>query len=158
VREGNTWQGVPRLPVQGKLSYGPGTGRQRSSRDGAGGAEQLGAELRLEAEQSPFPHPHPKTTSPWPPVLETQDLRWPWPQESCKERPAWIFQVGPRSSLEEKEEAGESQPERELCQGQPSSGCIKNGAKLGMETHTCNPSFSGGRDQEDRGLKPALGK
>jgi hypothetical protein len=21
-------------------------------------------------------------------------------------------------------------------------------------THTCNPSYSGGRDQEDRGLKP----
>jgi hypothetical protein len=24
--------------------------------------------------------------------------------------------------------------------------------------HACNPSHSGGRDQEDRGLKPALGK
>jgi hypothetical protein len=24
--------------------------------------------------------------------------------------------------------------------------------------HTCNPSYSAGRDQEDRGSKPALGK
>jgi hypothetical protein len=24
--------------------------------------------------------------------------------------------------------------------------------------HACNPSYSGGRDQEDQGLKPALGK
>jgi hypothetical protein len=24
--------------------------------------------------------------------------------------------------------------------------------------HTCNPSYLGGRDQEDRGSKPALGK
>jgi hypothetical protein len=24
--------------------------------------------------------------------------------------------------------------------------------------HTCNPSYSGGRDQEDPSLKPALGK
>jgi hypothetical protein len=24
--------------------------------------------------------------------------------------------------------------------------------------HACNPSYSGGRDQEDRGSKPALGK
>jgi hypothetical protein len=24
--------------------------------------------------------------------------------------------------------------------------------------HTCNPSYSGGRDQENRGSKPALGK
>jgi hypothetical protein len=27
-----------------------------------------------------------------------------------------------------------------------------------LEAHTCNPSCSGGRDQEDRGLKPVLGK
>jgi hypothetical protein len=25
-------------------------------------------------------------------------------------------------------------------------------------THTCNPSYSGGRDQKDHGLKPSLGK
>jgi hypothetical protein len=25
-----------------------------------------------------------------------------------------------------------------------------------MVTHTCNPSYSGGRDQEDHGSKPAL--
>jgi hypothetical protein len=24
--------------------------------------------------------------------------------------------------------------------------------------YTCNPSYSGGKDQEDRGSKPALGK
>jgi hypothetical protein len=24
--------------------------------------------------------------------------------------------------------------------------------------HACNPSYSGGRDQQDRGLKPAVGK
>jgi hypothetical protein len=27
-----------------------------------------------------------------------------------------------------------------------------------MVTHTCKPSYSGGRDQEDGGLKPAPGK
>jgi hypothetical protein len=27
-----------------------------------------------------------------------------------------------------------------------------------LVAHTCNPSYSGGRDQEDHGLKPALGK
>jgi hypothetical protein len=25
-----------------------------------------------------------------------------------------------------------------------------------LEAHTCNPSYSGGRDQEDHGSKPAL--
>jgi hypothetical protein len=29
---------------------------------------------------------------------------------------------------------------------------LKNWAPV---AHTCNPSYSGGRDQEDRGLKPA---
>jgi hypothetical protein len=28
---------------------------------------------------------------------------------------------------------------------------------LNLSAHTCNPSYSGGRDQEDRGSKPALG-
>jgi hypothetical protein len=27
--------------------------------------------------------------------------------------------------------------------------------KLGAAAHACNPSYSGGRDQEDQGLKPA---
>jgi hypothetical protein len=27
--------------------------------------------------------------------------------------------------------------------------------QLGAVPHTCNPSYSGGRDQEDQGLKPA---
>jgi hypothetical protein len=27
--------------------------------------------------------------------------------------------------------------------------------RLGAKTHTCNLSYSGGRDQEDRGLNPA---
>jgi hypothetical protein len=26
-----------------------------------------------------------------------------------------------------------------------------------LVAHTCNPSYSGGRDQEDHGLNPALG-
>jgi hypothetical protein len=29
---------------------------------------------------------------------------------------------------------------------------------LELVAHTCNPSYSGGRDQEDRGSKPARGK
>jgi O-acetyl-ADP-ribose deacetylase (regulator of RNase III) len=36
-----------------------------------------------------------------------------------------------------------------------SSFCIKKKkTKPGMVIHTCNPSYSGGRDQEDRGSKP----
>jgi hypothetical protein len=27
-----------------------------------------------------------------------------------------------------------------------------------LVAHACNPSYSGGRDQEDRGSKPTLGK
>jgi hypothetical protein len=30
--------------------------------------------------------------------------------------------------------------------------------ELVLVSHTCNPSYSGGRYQEDYGLKPALGK
>jgi hypothetical protein len=30
--------------------------------------------------------------------------------------------------------------------------------EAGHLTHTCNPTYSGDRDQGDRGLKPALGK
>jgi hypothetical protein len=30
--------------------------------------------------------------------------------------------------------------------------------QLGVVAHTCNPSYSGGRDQEDQGSKPALGR
>jgi hypothetical protein len=30
--------------------------------------------------------------------------------------------------------------------------------RLGMVLHTCNPSYSGGRDQEDGGPRPALDK
>jgi hypothetical protein len=29
------------------------------------------------------------------------------------------------------------------------------GSLIGTVTHTCNPGYSGGRDQEDRGSKPA---
>jgi hypothetical protein len=31
---------------------------------------------------------------------------------------------------------------------------LKLQLKLGASAHTCNPSYPGGRDQEDRGLKP----
>jgi hypothetical protein len=30
--------------------------------------------------------------------------------------------------------------------------------KLGAMAHTCNPSYSGGRDLEDGGSMPAMGK
>jgi hypothetical protein len=30
--------------------------------------------------------------------------------------------------------------------------------ELGAAAHTCNPSYSEGRDQEDHGLKPTLAK
>jgi hypothetical protein len=33
---------------------------------------------------------------------------------------------------------------------------LKSGSKLAPVAHTCNPSYSEGRDQEDRGSKPAL--
>jgi hypothetical protein len=35
---------------------------------------------------------------------------------------------------------------------------INKGRMSVMVAHTCNPSFSGDRDQEDCGLKPAPGK
>jgi hypothetical protein len=33
----------------------------------------------------------------------------------------------------------------------------KRSNKPGLVAHTCNPSYSGGRDQEDRGSYPACG-
>jgi hypothetical protein len=34
----------------------------------------------------------------------------------------------------------------------------KGQGKLGTVAHACNPSYSGDRDQEDHGSKPALGR
>jgi hypothetical protein len=36
--------------------------------------------------------------------------------------------------------------------------CLKTKQQAGAMAHTCNLSYWGGRDQEDPGLKPALGK
>jgi hypothetical protein len=37
----------------------------------------------------------------------------------------------------------------------PSPNKEKTGKSQVLVTHKCNPSYSGGRDQEDLGLKPA---
>jgi hypothetical protein len=37
-------------------------------------------------------------------------------------------------------------------------GTIKKQFSQALAAHTYNPSYSGGRDQEDRGSKPAQGK
>jgi hypothetical protein len=51
----------------------------------------------------------------------------------------------------------EAEAERSQVQGQPKlyRELVKNQNSWALLAHACNPSYSGGRDQEDQGSKPA---